>query len=210
MLFFKDLTKTRCRSHITPLLASLHWLPISYRNDFTILFLAPQLWNSLSQCVIDAKSVHFIKNMLKLTGVFLAFSWLYTFYFLGLTLNSPAFHLLSSLSLLSPSLLFSSFCPALCNFCLVKCYIINVYLLACYTFCLSKWLPLMRIWICNNLINNVTPRRSAERNFTAKHQMFYTIPYEMSQVLLNTHRSIRQKNIHTSYACTHALTHSHT
>ena len=33
------LTKTNCRSHITPILASLHWLPVKYRIDFKTLLL---------------------------------------------------------------------------------------------------------------------------------------------------------------------------
>ena len=33
------LTNTRKREHITPILATLHWLPVSYRIDFTILLI---------------------------------------------------------------------------------------------------------------------------------------------------------------------------
>ncbi|KAI3356306.1 hypothetical protein L3Q82_017205, partial [Scortum barcoo] len=33
------LTKTRKRDHITPVLASLHWLPVKFRVDFKILLL---------------------------------------------------------------------------------------------------------------------------------------------------------------------------
>src|SRR4029434_2879668 len=33
------LTKTRRRAHITPVLKSLHWLPVSFRIDFKVLLL---------------------------------------------------------------------------------------------------------------------------------------------------------------------------
>ena len=33
------LTNTKKRSHITPILATLHWLPVSYRIDFKILLI---------------------------------------------------------------------------------------------------------------------------------------------------------------------------
>ncbi|KAF7646209.1 hypothetical protein LDENG_00191490, partial [Lucifuga dentata] len=33
------LTRTRRRAHITPILKSLHWLPVSFRIDFEILLL---------------------------------------------------------------------------------------------------------------------------------------------------------------------------
>ena len=33
------LTKTRRRAHITPILKSLHWLPVSFRIDFKVLLL---------------------------------------------------------------------------------------------------------------------------------------------------------------------------
>ncbi|XP_028310272.1 uncharacterized protein LOC114467932, partial [Gouania willdenowi] len=39
------LTKTRRRDHITPVLASLHWLPIKYRIEFKILLLTYKALN---------------------------------------------------------------------------------------------------------------------------------------------------------------------
>uniref|UniRef100_A0A8C5DKA4 Reverse transcriptase domain-containing protein n=1 Tax=Gouania willdenowi TaxID=441366 RepID=A0A8C5DKA4_GOUWI len=39
------LTKTRRRDHITPVLASLHWLPIKYRIEFKILLLTYEALN---------------------------------------------------------------------------------------------------------------------------------------------------------------------
>lgn len=58
-------------------------------------------------------------------------------------------------------------------------------------------------------IRSVATCAAAEQNFTAYNLMFYTIPYEMSRVLLNTHRNIRQKNIHTAYACIPVHTFAH-
>ena len=42
------LTKTRMREHITPVLASLHWLPVVYRIDFKILLLVYKALNGLA------------------------------------------------------------------------------------------------------------------------------------------------------------------
>ncbi|KAF7648774.1 hypothetical protein LDENG_00152180, partial [Lucifuga dentata] len=36
------LTKTKKREHITPVLATLHWLPVSYRIDFKVLLQSSQ------------------------------------------------------------------------------------------------------------------------------------------------------------------------
>ncbi len=38
----KLLTRTRKREHITPVLASLHWLPVRYRIDFIVLIFVYQ------------------------------------------------------------------------------------------------------------------------------------------------------------------------
>ncbi|MBN3300411.1 MAF1 polymerase, partial [Amia calva] len=89
------LTKTKKHEHITPVLASLHWLPVRYRIDFKVLLLtfkalkglappylkdlhieytpggrafsyrAPKLWNDLSANVRDAPSVLAFKSQLK-------------------------------------------------------------------------------------------------------------------------------------------------
>ena len=42
------LTKTRMRDHITPVLASLHWLPVVFRIDFKILLLVYKARNGLA------------------------------------------------------------------------------------------------------------------------------------------------------------------
>ena len=42
------LTKTRMRDHITPVLASLHWLPVASRIDFKILLLVYKALNGLA------------------------------------------------------------------------------------------------------------------------------------------------------------------
>ena len=42
------LTKTRMREHITPVLASLHWLPVVFRIDFKILLLVYKARNGLA------------------------------------------------------------------------------------------------------------------------------------------------------------------
>ena len=42
------LTKTKMREHITPVLASLHWLPVAFRIDFKILLLVYKALNGLA------------------------------------------------------------------------------------------------------------------------------------------------------------------
>ena len=42
------ITKTRKREHITPVLASLHWLPVVFRIDFKILLLVFKALNGLA------------------------------------------------------------------------------------------------------------------------------------------------------------------
>ena len=46
------LTKTRKYEHITPILASLHWLPVSFRIDFKILLFVFKSRNSLAPAYI--------------------------------------------------------------------------------------------------------------------------------------------------------------
>ena len=45
------LTKTKKRAHITPILKSLHWLPVSFRIDFKILLLVFKALNGLASCL---------------------------------------------------------------------------------------------------------------------------------------------------------------
>ena len=59
------LTGTKKREHITPVLASLHWLPVNFRIDFKILLfvfkalngLAPQYISDLIQIYTPARSL---------------------------------------------------------------------------------------------------------------------------------------------------------
>ncbi len=41
------LTRTRKYEHITPVLRSLHWLPVTFRTDFKVLLLVYKLLNGL-------------------------------------------------------------------------------------------------------------------------------------------------------------------
>ncbi len=48
------LTKTRTRAHVSPVLKSLHWLPVSFRIDFKILLLVFKSLNGLApECLSD-------------------------------------------------------------------------------------------------------------------------------------------------------------
>ena len=42
------LTRTKCFEHITPVLASLHWLPIQFRIDFKVLVITFKALNGLA------------------------------------------------------------------------------------------------------------------------------------------------------------------
>jgi len=46
------LTKTKRREHISPVLASLHWLPVTFRIDFKILLLTYKALNGLGPSYI--------------------------------------------------------------------------------------------------------------------------------------------------------------
>ena len=46
------LTNTRKRDHITPILAALHWLPVSYRIDFKILLITFKALHGLAPVYI--------------------------------------------------------------------------------------------------------------------------------------------------------------
>ncbi|KAI5608495.1 hypothetical protein C0J50_6634, partial [Silurus asotus] len=75
------LNRSRKYDHITPVLISLHWLPIKSHIDYKILLLAykalnglapqsfsykaPQLWNSLPTSVRDSDTVSVFKSRLK-------------------------------------------------------------------------------------------------------------------------------------------------
>ena len=47
------LTGTKKREHITPVLASLHWLPVKYRIDFKILLFVFKALNGLALAYIS-------------------------------------------------------------------------------------------------------------------------------------------------------------
>ncbi|KAF7653160.1 hypothetical protein LDENG_00086720 [Lucifuga dentata] len=76
------LTETRKFDHITPILASLYWLPVQAGADFMVLFLTykltkksigfraltysvPYLWNGLPLHVKEASSAEIFKSRLK-------------------------------------------------------------------------------------------------------------------------------------------------
>ena len=46
------LTNTKKRDHITPILAALHWLPVSYRIDFKILLITFKALHGLAPSYI--------------------------------------------------------------------------------------------------------------------------------------------------------------
>ncbi|XP_049912330.1 uncharacterized protein LOC126397522 [Epinephelus moara] len=48
----RQLTRTRKREHITPVLANLHWLPVSFRIDFKVLLLVFKALNGLGPAYI--------------------------------------------------------------------------------------------------------------------------------------------------------------
>ena len=51
------LTKTKRLEHITPVLRSLHWLPVAYRIDFKIILLTYKALNGLGP--------HYMSDMLR-------------------------------------------------------------------------------------------------------------------------------------------------
>uniref|UniRef100_A0A3P9JXN4 Reverse transcriptase domain-containing protein n=1 Tax=Oryzias latipes TaxID=8090 RepID=A0A3P9JXN4_ORYLA len=53
------LTKTRRRAHITPILKSLHWLPICFRIDFKILLLVFKCLNGLAPSYLSDHLVRY-------------------------------------------------------------------------------------------------------------------------------------------------------
>ncbi len=71
------LTNTSCRSYITPILASLHWLPIKHRINFkTLLFICKALHNSTPPYISDLLHPYSTSRPLRSTKqglLFLAF-----------------------------------------------------------------------------------------------------------------------------------------
>ena len=72
----------------------------------------------------------------------------------------------------------------------------------------SKWLLLKRIWIFNNLINNITPRLSAEHHGNSSDVLHSTIWNESSASRHSL--QYRLKVWHLLYMHSHMLTQSHT
>ena len=56
------LTKTRMREHITPVLASLHWLPVVFRIDFKILLLVYKALNGLAPSYLTDCLSRYVPN----------------------------------------------------------------------------------------------------------------------------------------------------
>ena len=56
------LTKTKMREHITPVLASLHWLPVVFRIDFKILLLVYKALNGLAPSYLDDCLPRYVPN----------------------------------------------------------------------------------------------------------------------------------------------------
>lgn len=52
------LTCTRKKKHVTPILASLHWLPIQYRIDFKLLILVYKALHNLRPSYLADLCVH--------------------------------------------------------------------------------------------------------------------------------------------------------
>ena len=54
------LMKTKLRDHITPVLASLHWLPVVFRIDFKIILLVYKALNGLAPAYLDDCLVRYV------------------------------------------------------------------------------------------------------------------------------------------------------
>ena len=56
------LTGIRKRDHISPMLASLHWFPMKFRIEFTILLLAYKALNGLALRYLQDLIAHYAAN----------------------------------------------------------------------------------------------------------------------------------------------------
>ena len=56
------LTKTRRRDHITPVLKSLHWLPVQFRIDFKVLLLVYKCLNGLGPSYLSDLLVPYVPS----------------------------------------------------------------------------------------------------------------------------------------------------
>ncbi len=86
------LTRTRKSEHITPVLRSLHWLPVTFRLDFKVLLL---IYNSL-----NGLGPKYIADMLTEYNIYIyIYAFSRRFYPKRLTLHSSySFHILSTLA----------------------------------------------------------------------------------------------------------------
>ncbi|XP_030638844.1 uncharacterized protein LOC115819473 [Chanos chanos] len=55
-------SKTKKREHITPVLAALHWLPVSFRIDFKVLLLAYKALNGLAPSYITDSLLFYVPS----------------------------------------------------------------------------------------------------------------------------------------------------
>src|SRR4029434_1105548 len=56
------LTRTKRREHISPVLAALHWLPVTFRFDFKVLLLIYKALNGLGPSVIANSLVKYLPS----------------------------------------------------------------------------------------------------------------------------------------------------
>ncbi len=63
------LTRTRKSEHITPVLRSLHWLPVTFRIDFKVLLLVYKSLNGLGpKCIADVLTAYKPNRPLRSVG----------------------------------------------------------------------------------------------------------------------------------------------
>ena len=56
------LTRTKRREHISPVLAALHWLPVTFRIDFKVLLLTYKALNGLGPSCIANSLVNYLPS----------------------------------------------------------------------------------------------------------------------------------------------------
>ena len=108
------LTKTRRRAHITPVLKSLHWLPVSVRIDFKIILLVyKSLHSHAPKYKSDILSRYTPSRSLR-----------------------PESKILRHTSLISPIILCDIYlCPVACSTCVCVCFVICLHF-TLYGFCI--------------------------------------------------------------------------
>jgi len=64
------LSRTRKYEHITPVLRSLHWLPVTFRIDFKVLLLVYKSFNGLgTQYIADLPTEDQITQIIRISSV---------------------------------------------------------------------------------------------------------------------------------------------